>query len=143
MIKTGTITIDSTDEVPEFVDITDNVREEVEKSGLKEGNVLVYSQHTTASIVIQEPEQNLKKDLENLLHRLAPKDAEYHHTLAPDHIEDQMPNGHSHCQHLFMGTSETIPFTNGELMLGTFQRIFLVELDRARTRKIIIQVNGE
>lgn len=143
MVKTGTITITSSNEVPEFIDITDRVGQEVEKSGAKDGNVLVYAQHTTASIILQEPEENLTKDLQNLLRNIAPRGNEYHHTAAPDHVEDRQPNGHSHCQHLFMGSSETIPFVDGNLMLGTFQRIFLVELDRARTRNIIVQVVGE
>ena len=143
MVKTGLITIDSSNEVPEFIDITDQVQEEVGKSGAREGSVLVYSRHTTASIVLQEPEENLAKDLQNLLKKIAPKDNDYHHTAAPDHVEDRQPNGHSHCQHLFLGSSETIPFVDGKLMLGTFQRIFLVELDRARTREIVVQVSGE
>lgn len=137
------ITIKSTDEVPDFIDITDRIKTEINNAGLKNGSVLVYSRHTTASIIIQEPEENLKKDLQKLLSILAPKDNNYYHSFAPDHIEDKLPNGHSHCQHLFMGTSEIIPFVDGKIMLGQYQSIFLVELDRARSRDIVIQINGE
>ena len=143
MVKTGTITINSSNEAPEFIDITEKVQEEVKKAGLKDGNVLVFSRHSTAAVVIQETEQLLKDDLKNFITALSPKERKYKHTDCPDHIADQMPNGHSHCQHILLGSSEIIPFVDRELMLGTYQRIFLVELDRARRREIVIQVTGE
>ncbi|MDO8452329.1 MAG: secondary thiamine-phosphate synthase enzyme YjbQ [bacterium] len=142
-MKTGTITIKSSDEVPEFIDITDQVQEEVKKSEVQNGQVLVFAKHSTAGVIIQEPEEYLKEDFRDFLKKVAPKEVEYKHSNSPDHILDKMPNGHSHLQHLFLGSSEVIPFTDGELMLGTYQRIYLVELDRARTRSVIVQVVGD
>ena len=143
MVKTGTIIINSSDEVPEFIDITERVKEEVKNSGAQNGQVLIFAKHSTAGIVLQEPEELLREDFKDFLRRVAPKEAEYRHTNSPDHIQDKMPNGHSHLQNLFLGSSEVVPFMDGELMLGTYQRIYLVELDRARTRSVIIQVVGE
>ena len=57
--------------------------------------------------------------------------------------EDEEPNGHSHCAHLLLSTSETIPVVNGDLILGTYQSVFLVELDpRSRNREVIISSVG-
>ena len=56
--------------------------------------------------------------------------------------EDESPNGHAHCQHLLLGASETIPLVEGRLMFGRWQRVFLIELDRARTRDVVVSVMG-
>lgn len=144
MVATSTITVNSTDEVPELIDITDFVIEKVSSTGISAGQVVVFSQHTTAAVLLQEAEVGIHKDIKRLLAEMVPGDGEYHHTLAPDHVEDKMPNGHSHLQHFILGgASQSIPLHDGKLLLGTYQRIFLVELDRARTRNIIVQVVGE
>ena len=56
--------------------------------------------------------------------------------------EDECPNGHAHCRHLFLGTSETIPLIDGGLQLGTYQRVFLIELDRQRQREVLVSIVG-
>ena len=56
--------------------------------------------------------------------------------------EEECPNGHSHCQHLLLSTSETVPVVAGRLALGRYQRIFFVELDRPRDRQVLIQLMG-
>ncbi|MCH7654203.1 MAG: YjbQ family protein, partial [Chloroflexi bacterium] len=57
--------------------------------------------------------------------------------------EDECPNGHSHCQNRFLGASENIPVVDGQLTLGEFQRIFMVELDDQKNmRKILVQIMG-
>lgn len=144
MITTSRLTIQSSDEAPELIDITEEVEKSVEKSKLKNGQVLVYAQHTTAAIIIQEKESLLHEDLRIFLKHVAPSEvSRYKHSNAPDHIEDQKPNGHSHCQHLFLGASEVVPVENGKMLLGTYQRLFLVELDHSRSRTIVIQLLGE
>ena len=135
-----------TTRAPEFIDITDDVREVVARSGLRNGFVVVFSRHTTAAIRVNEAEPLLLEDMEAMLCRIAPPNVYYRHNdlsvrtvnLTPD--EDR--NGHSHCQHLLMGASEAIPLEEGELLLGSWQRIFLVELDRAREREVVVQVCG-
>lgn len=144
MVATSTLTVNSTDSAPELIDITDKVLSFVEDSSIKNGQVTVFSQHTTAAIILQENEPGIHKDMQKFLEELCPKDKDYHHAKSPDHLADQMPNGHSHLQHFLLGSaSQSIPIIDGKLMLGKFQSIFLVELDRARTRNIVVQIIGE
>ena len=133
---------------PEFVDITDRVVESLKESQIRNGFVLVFSRHTTAAITIQENEPLLLNDMASLLERLAPKAARYGHndfSIRTVHmVEDECPNGHAHCQHLALGSSETIPVIDGSLALGQWQRIFMVELDDAKTvpREVLVQIMG-
>ena len=126
----STIVID-TDKAPQFIDITERVVEHVKSSNVLEGIVVVYSMHTTAAIKINEYEPLLIKDMEDFLSKLASPDAYYRHN-----------DFDAHLQHLLMSTSETIPIANGDLQLGEWQRIFLLELDgtRPRKRRILISV---
>ncbi len=131
---------------PEFIDITDEVIAHVKESGAKDGLVCVYSKHTTAAIKINEHEPLLLKDMEEFLKRLAPADAYYGHNdfaIRTVHMEqEEPPNGHSHCSHLMLSTSETIPLIGGDLQFGKWQRIFMVELDHPRPREVIISILG-
>lgn len=141
------ITVETTT-APEFLDITDDVRRHVEGSRVRDGLACVYSTHTTAAIVINENEPLLLEDMERFLRRIAPDDAYYAHndfTVRTVHMTaDEEPNGHSHCAHLLLPSSETIPIIGGELMLGPWQSVFMVELDpRPRTREVIISVHGD
>jgi secondary thiamine-phosphate synthase enzyme len=139
------ITLESS-KAPEFVDMTDQVLASIAESGITMGNVLVYSRHTTAAIKINEMEPLLLEDLARTLEHIAPRDADYRHndfTVRTVNMnEDECPNGHSHCQHLTLGTSETIPIIDGALQLGIYQRVFFIELDHPRQREILIQVMG-
>ena len=57
--------------------------------------------------------------------------------------EDECPNGHAHCQHLLLGTRETIPIVQGVMDVGRWQSIFFIELDHPRQREVVVQVFGE
>lgn len=132
---------------PAFHDITDRVAEFVKQSGLRNAFALVFSKHTTASITIQENEPLLLTDMATTLERFAPSKAHYRHNdfaVRTVHMhEDECPNGHSHCQHLVLGTSETVPVIDGRLALGEFQRIFMVELDPDKNhRQVLVQIMG-
>lgn len=131
---------------PQFIDITDNVTELLEETGVKEGNVLVYSRHTTAGVVVNENEPLLIKDMYRYLERLASPADDYEHNnfdiRTVNMCDDECANGHAHCQHLTIGCSQQIPVTNGALALGRWQRIFLLEMDRPRTREVMVQVFG-
>ena len=136
-----------TNTAPEFVDITDRVEQTVKNSQIYNGFVLVYSKHTTAAIKIQENEPLLLEDMARLLENFAPQSGSYRHNdfdVRTVHMhEDECPNGHSHCQHLTLSTSETLPLINGSIPLGQFQRIFLVELDNQKSdREVLIQILG-
>ncbi len=131
---------------PEFIDITDHIHDCVKQSRVRNGCVVIFSRHTTAAIKINENEPLLLKDMEEFLERIAAKEDYYLHNdftiRTVNMTENECPNGHAHCQHLIMGTSETVPIIDGALPLGQWQRIFLVELDRPRTREVLVQIMG-
>ena len=135
-----------TTRAPEFLDITQEITDIVHESGARDGLVCVYTKHTTAAIKINENEPLLLSDMESFLERMAPQDAHYRHNdfslRTVNMTEEECPNGHSHCRHLLLGTSETIPLIDGELQLGTYQRVFLIELDRPRKREVLVSIVG-
>jgi len=131
---------------PEFIDITADVLQAVADSGVREGTVTVFSRHTTAAVKINENEPLLLEDMARFLDDAAPPEGEYRHNdflvRTENMTEDECPNGHSHCQHLLLSASETIPVCDGSVLLGRWQRVFLIELDRPRRREVVIQVVG-
>ena len=134
---------------PQFIDITGQVIELVKQSQVQSGMAVVYSKHTTAAIVIQEHEPLLLLDLANTIERSAPKSAEYKHNdfniRTVNMRVNEPPNGHAHCQHITLSSSETIPINDGQLCLGQYQRVFMVELDdqsHSPHRDVLIQVMG-
>jgi len=130
-----------TDQPIDIIDITDEVRAALEATGLKQGTVTLLSRHTTACININEREEQLKQDMTTFLKRFIPKDGDWLHNL--DTI-DGRDNAHSHLLGLFMTSSETVPFADGKLLLGTWQSIFFVELDGPREkREVLVHIQGE
>ncbi|HXG36679.1 MAG TPA: secondary thiamine-phosphate synthase enzyme YjbQ [Dehalococcoidia bacterium] len=141
---TQTFTI-QTERGPQFIDITNRVREAVREANLVNGCAVVFTRHTTAAVRVNENCPHLIQDMEDMLTKLAPPGGEYRHNVfahSPP-LNYEVPNGHSHCQQLLLGASETIPVVEGELLCGQWQSIFLVELDHARQREVIIQLMGE
>ncbi len=133
-----------------FIDVTDDVRDVVARSGVQQGMALVYSPHTTCAIAINEQESGFIADFDRLLDELTPAEGRYYQhddqELRTENLEDphEIPNGHAHCRGaLLSSSSETLPIRDGELTLGRWQHIFLVELDRSRDRKVFLQVMGE
>ena len=137
----------ATQKTTEFIDVTEQVRACVDEADLSNGTVTVYSRHTTAAIKINENEPLLLQDMEDFLERMAPRYADYRHNdftiRTVNMTEDECPNGHAHCQSLLLGTSETIPLIDGQLQLGRWQSVFLIELDHPRPREVVVQVMGE
>ncbi|MDO8240932.1 MAG: secondary thiamine-phosphate synthase enzyme YjbQ [Candidatus Moranbacteria bacterium] len=143
-IHKQTIEIKSTTQV-EFIDITDKVSEVIDNSGVREGQALIYSPHTSASIVINHNESMLIQDFMRVLYRLVPITDRYSHDvfeLNRSHKSDGRSNGHSHCKSMLLGVSETVPIERGKMLLTEKQNVFLVEMDGSRTRDVIIQVMG-
>lgn len=134
----------------EVIDVTEKVQKFIQKSRLKDGIILVYSKHTTMNIRINEQEKGIFQDFKDLVNRLVPKEVYYRHNDLSIRTENLVCtpgasdclNGYSHCLHFLMGNSETIPVSEGKLVLGSFQRIFAVELDCARDREIFLQLMG-
>ena len=118
----------------EFVDITDQVRAAVEKCGIKNGLVNIYSKHTTTGIKVNEHCARLQQDMETLLREIAPQTKAYKHN---EQTVDNRGNAHSHLMSLVVGSSETVPMEQGKLKLGTWQSIFFMEFDGPRPERII------
>jgi secondary thiamine-phosphate synthase enzyme len=122
----------------EVVDITGNVTAVLAKQKLRQGLVTVFVSGSTASITTTEFEPGLRKDIPEALERIAPQGQTYHHD---ETWHDG--NGFSHVRASLLGPSLTLPFSHGELLLGTWQQIVLIDHDnRPRERTIIVQVMG-
>jgi secondary thiamine-phosphate synthase enzyme len=131
-----------------FSNITPEV-EKFAKEWSKSGIVNIFSKHTTFSIWCTEDELLHKTDVRFFLDKLAPKwkDSEGEHknikylhdliSLRDEAPKDERINGHSHIRSLFFNSSETIPVENGKLILGTYKKIFGIELDGTRDREIV------
>ena len=121
----------------DIIDITDRVAETVSAVGVAQGVALVFALHTTVGLTIIENEAGLLDDFREAWRRIAPQEMHYHHNRFDD-------NGHSHVRASILGSSLTVPVVEGGLLLGTWQRIVLVEFDtRPRTRQVVVQVAGE
>jgi len=127
----------------QFVDLTDYISEHLAINAVESGMVTVFSRHTTAAIKINEAEELLIEDFKKMLRELCPPERGYNHNdmsrRKPPIAPDERPNGHSHLMHLLLSTSETIPVIDGRLALGTWQRVFMVELDGPRARQVMIR----
>ncbi len=125
--------------------LTEQIKDIVAKSNIRNGNVLVFTKHTTTAVGINEDETRLLEDIKLSLEKIAPKNKKYLHDDI--HLRkvppDERINGHSHIKALCLNKSETIPLINNELALGTWQSIMFFELDGSREREVLIQVNGE
>jgi secondary thiamine-phosphate synthase enzyme len=130
-------------------DITNDVAEAVRESGIRDGIVCVYSPHTTCCIRVNEFEDGFLEDFAKLLRRLVPSETYYAHDDWDRRTENiceedmELGNGHAHCMSMLLGgAGESIPVRDGELCLGTWQRVLFFELDRERDRRWLVQVVG-
>src|SRR2546427_6636185 len=130
----------------EFLDVTDQVAAVVRRSRVSQGWVSTFSKHTTAAVVLQENEPLLLQDMGGVLERLAAAAGVYQHNdlsrRAGETDPDEWANGQSHCQHLLLSSSESIPVAEGRLDLGRWQRMFVLHLARGRDRRLVVQVFG-
>jgi len=146
-----------------FHDVTDEVKSVVSNSNIKNGLATVYSPHTTCTVLIQEDCHDasngtkfLFQDLMDIFERVIPKCqrvGQYRHP-GPEHISVTKNRGedlawqlntHAHLRACILCPSQTIPLNDGKLSLGTFQRIYFLDLDdtRARKRSVQVQVVGD
>jgi secondary thiamine-phosphate synthase enzyme len=130
-------------------DITDEVNDVVAASGIRDGIACVYSPHTTCCVRVNEFEEGFLEDFAALLKRLVPRETYYAHDDWDRRTENiceedmEFGNGHSHCMSMLLGSAgESIPVRDGELLLGTWQRVLFIELDRERDRRWLVQVVG-
>lgn len=130
----------------QFIDLTARIEALVGASGITTGMVAVQSMHTTTGVIVNEHEPLLLQDFLTLLETLVPAHGRYRHddmTRRENVPADEPANGHAHCRALLLPTSTIVTVANGRLVLGRWQRIFLVELDGPRDRQLSIVVYGE
>jgi secondary thiamine-phosphate synthase enzyme len=130
-----------------FCDLTDDLTRAVKDSGVVEGTALAFCAHTTCSLVVNEWEDGVLEDLLRRLEELVPSDAYYAHddmSRRTQNLQDEeRVNGRSHVVQIILGgSSQSIPVSNGRPALGEWQRLFLVELDEPKPRRIAFQVYG-
>ena len=117
----------------DFIDLTKDVRKIIEDAKVNNGLATLFVPGATAAIVMNENERNIIEDFKDAIQRLAPDTDSYRHGN----------NARSHIRAMTLGPSETIPIKNGGLEMGTWQSIFLVELDvRTRKREVVVRVIG-
>ena len=131
----------------EFIDVTDDLRRLVASSGIRNGILNVQSLHTTAAIIVNEHEPLLLADFEAFLERVAPQASHYGHddthTRTVNVLAGERPNGHAHCRALLLPASVCLNVADCQLVLGIWQRIFVVELDGPRHRELSVVIAGE
>jgi len=115
----------------EVIDITDKINALIKKENLKDGLINLFLMHTTAALTTADLDPGTDLDMLDAFSKLIPK-LNYRHPHNPDHVPD-------HILSSLIGTSLTLPILNNEVLLGTWQRIVLIEFDGPRLRKINIR----
>ena len=128
---THTITVRSR-EREELVEFTDDVRRKLKESGAREGVCVLFVRHTTAGLTVNEnADPDVPRDMLHALRKLVPQ-----HGMGFRHGEE---NSDAHIKATLVGSSVTVPFSDGKLLLGRWQGIFLCEFDGGREREVIMQ----
>ncbi|WNZ23562.1 YjbQ family protein [Leptolyngbya sp. NK1-12] len=125
--------------------VTPRIQDFLSQTGIQNGQILVFSRHTTTALAINEYEPRLLEDIKAYLKKLAPTSEPYLHNdlhLRENIPEDEPMNAHSHLMAMTLSTNETIPVIQGKLALGTYQAVLFFELDGPRQRTLLIQVSG-
>ena len=137
----------TTSKPTEFIDLTARIEALVADSGVDVGFVNIQTLHTTTAIVVNEGEPLLLGDFTTLLEQAAPRDRRYRHddliARTVNITAEERVNGHAHCRALLLPSSACLNISGGTLMLGTWQRVFLVELDGPRVRHVSILIAGD
>ncbi|RPH94124.1 YjbQ family protein [candidate division KSB1 bacterium] len=120
----------------EFINITPQVEKAIEKSGVREGMVLVSAMHITAAVYVNDAESGLIEDIREWLKGLAPTKDYRHHRTGED-------NGEAHLKNLILHHQVIVPITNGRADFGPWQQIYYAEFDGRRSKRVILKVMGE
>lgn len=121
----------------EFINITRDVDKVLQKSGIKEGMILVSAMHITSGVFVNDAEPGLHRDIEEWLLKLIPEGHDYFH-----HRTGEV-NGDAHLRNLLIGHQVVIPVTDGKLDLGQWQKVFYAEFDGQRSKRLVIKAMGE
>lgn len=123
----------------DYINITDQVQEAIDKSGVQEGLCLVNAMHITASVYVNDDERGLISDYDQWLEKLAPHApvSQYRHN---DTGED---NADAHMKRQIMGREAVVAITNGKLDFGPWEQIFYGEFDGRRKKRVLVKIVGE
>ena len=121
----------------EYINITHQLDDELFKSGIKEGFMLVATMHITAGVYINDAESGFISDMDEMLESIAPFGKGYaHHRTGED-------NGDAHLKSILVHNQVTLPITDGRMDLGPWQQIYYAEFDGRREKRLIIKIIGE
>ena len=123
--------------VYDFIDITESVEMEVEKSKIKNGMIFLNSLHNTACLIIQENDETIFDDMKKFFDKILPLNEKYSHSY------EGSLNATAHLKSNLLSQSITLPIKSGNLVLGTWQRIIFVELFEPRERTVFVTILGE
>ena len=139
-VHAETLTVQTGERV-ELIDVTDRITNLVRSSGMREGNVSVWSLHTTCAIFINEAQLALHADIKSFLERTVARDGDWLHN-DPRHSDCDRMNADAHLRAMLLGHSLSLQIAAGEVVLGQWQRILAAELDGPRERTLRVQVMG-
>ena len=142
-MKTGLNTLAyRTEEKEQLINITPKLKEIVNSSGIRNGFIGIFSQHTTAPLMVTEFQNALLDDIRGFLQRVVEDDFPYKHN-SPEYSDCDRNNAASHLRSLLFNNGVLLPVNGGELVLGEFQSVILAELDGPRERNLKVQFLGE
>ena len=126
-----------TNEKREFLNITPNIKAAVEKSGIRDGIILISSLHSNSALFVNDEEAGLLQDIAEWAGRLAPFGPDYHHSTRSE------SNAGAHLQSLLLNHQAFVSLADGKLELGPWQNVIYAELDGQRPKRILIKIVGE
>jgi secondary thiamine-phosphate synthase enzyme len=127
----------------QVIAITDQIREIIQKSGVQDGIVNIFTQHVTTALTVNEDDPKLEEDIARFMVKAVPEDDSYahHHFFRKD--GRMAVNAYSHIRASLLGSNITIPLQGGSMVLGGRQNVYLVELDGPQQRDLSVQILGE
>jgi secondary thiamine-phosphate synthase enzyme len=121
----------------EFINITDKIKDMVERSGIQEGFVLVSAMHITAGVYVNDAEEGLIEDIQTWLEKLAPYNPDYKHHATGE------TNADAHLKSMLVNHEVIVPVTHGFLDFGPWQQVYYAEFDGQRRKRVILKIMGE
>jgi secondary thiamine-phosphate synthase enzyme len=132
MIFHESLTVETSKQL-EVLDITERIKDLLKRTKIEKGLVNLWTVHTTAALTVNENDKGLWTDLLTKFNQLVPVKGDYHHK----------PNAHAHILSILVKPDITVPISDGEMVLGTWQRMLFLELDGPRKRTLKITIIGE
>lgn len=130
-------------DVAQLIKITDDVRQVVEEAGVADGLVAVMSAHTTCGIIVNEGLPCVERDLQDMLERMVPLDAQYAHARFLPSYGATGNNSQGHLKQTIVGNSCMFPVLGGHAVMGGAQDVYLAEFDGPQRRQVYVEVMGE